>query len=40
MPVSTVWVLKYVQQYYVKWFWNISSLGASEDIAVFGPRVR
>ena len=28
MPIYTVWILKYVQQYYVKWFWTISSLGA------------
>ena len=28
MPISTVWVLKYVQQCYDKWFWTISSLGA------------
>ena len=28
MPISTVWILNYVQQCYVKWFWNISSLGA------------
>ena len=28
MPISTVWILKYVQQRYVKWFWTISSLGA------------
>ena len=28
MPISTVWILKYVQQCYVKWFWTISSLGA------------
>ena len=30
MPISTVWILKYVQQCYVKWFWTISSLGALE----------
>ena len=30
MPISTVWILKYVQQCYVKWFWTISSLGAPE----------
>ena len=28
MPTSTVWILKYVQQCYVKRFWTISSLGA------------
>ena len=28
MLISTVWILKYVQQCYVKWFWTISSLGA------------
>ena len=28
MPISTVWILKYVQQCYVEWFWTISSLGA------------
>ena len=28
MPISTVWMLKYVQQCYVKWFWTTSSLGA------------
>ena len=28
MPISTVWILKYVHQCYVKWFWTISSLGA------------
>ena len=28
MPISTVWILKYVQQCYFKWFWTISSLGA------------
>ena len=28
MPISTVWILKYVQQCYVKWFWTMSSLGA------------
>ena len=28
MPISTVWILQYVQQCYVKWFWTISSLGA------------
>ena len=31
MPTSTVWILKYVQQCYVKWFWTISSLGAPEE---------
>ena len=30
MPISTVWILKYVQQCYVKWFWTISSLGAPD----------
>ena len=30
MPISTIWILKYVQQCYVKWFWTISSLGAPE----------
>ena len=30
MPISTVQILKYVQQCYVKWFWTISSLGAPE----------
>ena len=28
MPISTVYILKYVQQCYVEWFWTISSLGA------------
>ena len=28
MPISTVFILKYVQRCYVKWFWTISSLGA------------
>ena len=28
MPISTVWILKYIQQCYFKWFWTISSLGA------------
>ena len=28
MPISTVSILKYVQQCYGKWFWTISSLGA------------
>ena len=28
MPISTVWILKYLQQCYVKWFWTISSFGA------------
>ena len=27
MPISTIWILKYVQQCYVKWFSTIS-LGA------------
>ena len=31
MPISTVWILKYVQQCYVKWFWTISSLGAPDN---------
>ena len=31
MPISTVWILKYVQQCYIKWFWTISSLGAPAD---------
>ena len=30
MPISTVGILKYVQQCYVKWFWAISSLGAPD----------
>ena len=30
MPICTVWILKYVQQYYVKWFWTVSSLGAPD----------
>ena len=34
MPISTVWILKYVQQCYVKWFWTISSLGAPDDVNV------
>ena len=33
MPISTVWILKYVQQCYVKWFWTISSLGAPDFFA-------
>ena len=28
MPISTDWILKYVQQCYVKCFWTISSMGA------------
>ena len=32
MPISTVWILNYVQQCYVKWFWTISSLGAPEKL--------
>ena len=28
MSISTVWILKFVQQCYVKWFWTLSSLGA------------
>ena len=28
MPISTVWILNYIQQCYVKWFWTTSSLGA------------
>ena len=28
MPISAVWILNYVQQCSVKWFWTISSLGA------------
>ena len=32
MPISTVWILKYIQQCYVKWFWTISSLGAPDTI--------
>ena len=32
MPTSTVWILKYVQQCYVKWFWTISSLGAPDIV--------
>ena len=31
MPISTVWILKYVQQCYVKRFWTISSLGAPDN---------
>ena len=31
MPIFTVWILKYVQQCYFKWFWTISSLGAPEN---------
>ena len=31
MPITTVEILKYVQQCYVKWFWAISSLGAPEE---------
>ena len=30
MPISTVWILNYVQQCYVKWFWTIASLGAPD----------
>ena len=30
MPKSTVWILKYVKQCYVEWFWTISSLGAPD----------
>ena len=32
MPTSTDWILKYVQQCYVKWFWTTSSLGAPERL--------
>ena len=46
MPVSTVWILKYAQQYYVKWFWTISSLGApaiffvsSKTVSKLGMRI-
>ena len=39
MPISTVWILKYVRQCYVKWFWNISSLGAPEPNKSY-PRSR
>ena len=31
MPISAVWILKYVQQCYVKSFWTISSLGAPDS---------
>ena len=34
MPISTVWILKYVRQCYVKWFETISSLGAPDDVNV------
>ena len=30
MPISTVWMLKYAQQCFVKWLWTVSSLGAPE----------
>ena len=30
MPTCTVWILKYVQQCYVNWFWTMSSLGAPD----------
>ena len=32
MPISTVQILKYIQQCYVKWFCTISSLGAPEKL--------
>ena len=32
MAISTVQILKYVQQCYVKWFWTICSLGAPGDL--------
>ena len=35
MPISTVWILKYVQQCYVKRFWTISSLGAPDSGKIF-----
>ena len=34
MPISTICVLKYVQQCYVKWFWTISSLGAPDTLLI------
>ena len=34
MPISTVWIVKYVQQCYVKWFWNISSFGAPDVLPI------
>ena len=37
MPISTVWILKYVQQCYVKWFWTISSLGAPKESTIKSP---
>ena len=37
MPISTVWILKYVHQCYVKWFWTISSLGAPVFSRVASP---
>ena len=40
MPISTVWILKYVQQCYVKWFWTISSLGAPEKHQIIATRAR
>ena len=35
MPISTVWILKYIQQCYVKWFLTISSLGAPDGFMVY-----
>ena len=37
MLISTVWILKYVHQCYVKWFWTISSLGAPVFSRVASP---
>ena len=39
MPISTVWILKYVQQCYAKWFWTISSLGAPLNMNAGGKVV-
>ena len=40
MAISTFWILKYVQQCYVKWFWTISSLGAPGYSQLFFPHPR
>ena len=39
MPISPVWILKYVQQCYVKWFWTISSLGAPNGSRLLGKNI-
>ena len=39
MPISTVWILKYVQQCYVKWFRTISSLGAPDASSIIASNL-